>query len=314
MQGSSTFVTVVVPVYRNQGTVGPLSQRIKDIMDSLPLDWELLLVMDGESDAALHAYVGELPEKLPVTIARLSRNFGQHAALRYGIAEAKSGPVVVMDADLQDPPEMLPAVLEPIVNGGVDIVFTSRSGEYDEVHRRVARRSYQVVFESLTGLTHDPSHGPVFALSEKARRYLSMFAEDAHTLHLLKWLDLPSVVVPYDRQPRLVGSSSYSLRHRLKHARRGIMFSSSRIMGGLFAVSAAAAVVAVLVLGVIAFLAFQGNPPSGWLSLVAVVVLGFALNWLLLAFVGSLLLEVLGIVRARPAVVVDRKWVQRGDR
>lgn len=311
MSDPDSFVTIVIPVFRSAGTLGELARRLSVQMEILGQPWELLFVVDGESDTAWQQYREEIPLDLPVRMVRLSRNFGQHPAIRYGIQEAQPGAVVVMDCDLQDPPEIVPKVLGPILAGKADMVLTQRRGKFDENSRVLMRSAYSRFLSAITGLEIHAGLGPFIGLSDNARQYVNAFSEDAHLLHVLRWLALPEATVGYERNTRPQGKSSYSLMRTLRHALRGLAFSANRLMGALFTTSFVVALLSIFGLLTLGIKFAQGTPPSGWLSLISVMTLGFALMGMLLSIVGGLLLEVLGLVRGRPPVVIADHWSSR---
>lgn len=313
--GAKEFATVVVPVFQSPGTLGNLAARIAQQMSSLGVAWELLLIVDGDGPDLWASYCDELSslaENLPVRAICLSRNVGQHRALRYGIRTARDGYILLMDCDLQDPPEVIPQVLGPVIRGDVDVVLTSRRGRYERLRRSALRNGYAKVLAAATGMRFEQSLGPVIALSPSARRHLNQFSEDAHVLHLLQWLDMPHAVFEYERQVRTVGCSSYSFGARIKHAVRGLAFSSTRLVAAAFTLSFGMAVLAVIGLVLLAVEMLKGSPPSGWLSIISVMVLGFAMTGILLSLIGGILLEVLSLVRDRPLAVVARSWPNGG--
>ncbi len=306
------FVTFVIPVFHSQGTLRELSQRIANQMEDVGLPWEILFIMDGDGIAAWEDYTKDIPENLPVRAIRLSRNFGQHRAIRFGIQQAREGIVFIMDCDLQDPPEIIPEVLAPVMSGAVDVVYTSRTGQYKETSGRAIRSIYSRLAAAVTGLEADKSLGPVIAISSRTVPYVNSFREDAHILQILRWLSLPHTTIEYVRQTRNIGRSSYTLTKRISHAIRGLAFSANRFMAVVFTLSFVAAFSSLVLMVILAIDLAQGNPPSGWLSLMCVTILGYGLGGMLLSVIGGLLIEVLNIGRQRPPTVVAETWPADG--
>jgi len=277
-------------------------------MESLGCDFELIFIVDGEGVPAWEEYLNEI-HALPCARAiLLGRNIGQHAAIRFGLGEAQGKWVYIMDCDLQDPPEIIPEVLAPLAVDGVDIVLTRRRGHRNETSLRLLRRLYNRLSSAVTGLHIPYEIGPVIALSSRAVSYVRMFREEAHILQILAWLEMPSAVIDYERQERLVGKSSYSFGSKLRHAVGGLSFSTARILSLIFLVSMALAVAAILSLIVLLFLLVSGNPPSGWLSLITVSIAGFALIAMLISFTGGLVIQGLNLARQRPSAIVTHTW------
>jgi len=303
----------VIPVFNSHGTLGELTERLADAMKSFDISWEVVYIVDGETPEDWVAYIDEIPGDRPVRAFRLSRNFGQHPALRLGIAKAQSGFVVLMDCDLQDPPEVIPSILHPLLSGQADVVMTRRQGNYDSISRQWLRHMYTRIMHTVTGLQFEESPGPVIGLSPYARELVGAFREDAHLAHILAWLDLPHVTIDYQRESRTHGRSSYSIRRRIRHAVRGLSFSSTRLIGGVFVASFVAAAAALTGLVALTLSLLRGSPPSGWLSLLTVTVLGFSLVGMVLSILGGLILEILSLVRGRPMTVIADVWPGRDE-
>jgi dolichol-phosphate mannosyltransferase len=170
------------------------------------------------------------------------------------------------------------------------------------------REAYSKIVSGLTGISQDKRLGPLMALGPRAVSYVNEFREDAHILQILRWLSLPDLIVPYDRNTRQIGTSSYSIAKRIKHALRGFAFATSRFMAVMFTASFFVAAMTTLAVIYFVFRFAQGNPPSGWLSLMSVTALGLSLVSMLLSIIGGLLIEILNVARKRPLVVIADGW------
>lgn len=299
-------VSFVIPVFRSSGSLAALCTRVANQMESLALEWEVLFIVDGEGDVPWRSYLEELSEQPHARAVLLGRNVGQHAAIRFGLGEVAGSIAYIMDCDLQDPPEIIPEVLAPIVSGDAEVVLTRRGGHRSETSSRFLRKAYNNLAHVVTGLSIPYEVGPVMALSPRAVSYVRMFREEAHTLQILAWLGLPSATVVYERQERPSGRSSYSLAARLRHAASGLSFSTARVLAMVFVGSLLLAVGSIVFLGALLVSLLSGSPPSGWLSLITVSVLGFALLSMLVSFTGALVIQVLNLARQRPTVTVAR--------
>lgn len=301
-------VSFVIPVFKSLGSLAPLCARVAKQMEPLDLDWELLFVVDGEGNVAWRGYLEEIDGQPHTRAVLLGRNVGQHAAIRFGLGEVEGSIAYIMDCDLQDPPEIIPEVLAPIVSGDVEVVLTRRGGSRNETSSRFLRKTYSTLARVLTGLDIPYEVGPVIALSPQAVSYVRMFKEEAHTLQILSWLRLSSATVVYERQERQIGRSSYSLAARLRHAASGLSFSTARILALVFVASLVLAAGSIVSLSLLLVSLLSGNSPSGWLSLITVSVLGFAFLSMLISFTGALVIQVLNLARHRPAAIVARQW------
>jgi glycosyltransferase involved in cell wall biosynthesis len=190
-------VAVVVPVYRNAGTLEPLARRLADALGDR--DWRLRFVVDASPDdsAAVAGALAAEDGRIAVTV--LAENVGQHRALAAGLgAETDADAWVCLDADLQDPPEAVPMLLEGLASGDVGAVFAGRRGAYESAARRLTGTLHRRVAARLTGLPADA--GAFLAMGPAVR--------DA----------VLATMAPVERERRTVGTSAWTARARLRQS------------------------------------------------------------------------------------------------
>ncbi len=224
-------VAVVVPVYGNEATLRPLVARIATALDGR--DWRLRLVVDASPDGSL-AVARSLAAGDPrVQVTALAVNVGQHRALATGLAAEDADAWVCLDADLQDPPEAVPALLDRLARGDVGAVFAGRRGRYESPARRLTGGLHRRVAAALTGLPADA--GAFLALGPAVRDAVvaAVLAGDAPSVVLATGLAgsrLTSVPVARDRRP--VGESAWTSRARLRQSLRSLAWAVSGSRAG----------------------------------------------------------------------------------
>jgi undecaprenyl-phosphate 4-deoxy-4-formamido-L-arabinose transferase len=146
-----TMISLVIPVYNEEGNLPLLMNRIRPVMSALERPWELILVDDGSRDRSLEILKGFTvnPE---VRVVELTRNYGQHAAILAGFSIVSGGIVVTLDADLQNPPEEIPRLIQAMEEGSFDVVGTIRRGRKDSLLRIVPSRIVNMVARKITGV------------------------------------------------------------------------------------------------------------------------------------------------------------------
>jgi glycosyltransferase involved in cell wall biosynthesis len=215
-------ISIVLPVYRNRQTLEELHGRLSAALGAASLAYELLFVDDASPDGSGDA-IGQLSARDPrVRAIHLPRNVGQHRAAWLGLSAARGAWAVVMDADLQDPPEAIPALLAA-APPGVDAVFAARRGRYEGPGRLLMSRLFKTVRQVLTGIPRDA--GMFLAL----RRPLveEILRHDVPRPFLTAMVGLSGrrfVTVPVERSPRPCGTSAYSSAGRLLMAGRELAF------------------------------------------------------------------------------------------
>ena len=214
-------LAVVVPVYRNAATLEPLTERLAAALAGR--DWRLRLVVDacpsGSADAA--ARLAAVDPRVRATV--LAVNGGQHAALRRGLADEPEADVwVCMDADLQDPPEAVPLLLNRLAEGDVEAVFAGRRGAYESWPRRFSGGLHRRVAARLTGLP--PDAGAFLAMRPSV--WNAVLAADAPSVVLAVGLARrPVTSVPVSRDRRPEGRSAWTARARLGQSVRSLTWA-----------------------------------------------------------------------------------------
>ncbi|HOC82631.1 MAG TPA: glycosyltransferase family 2 protein, partial [Synergistales bacterium] len=156
MEKASLDVSVVIPVFNEEESLPGLFERLFPVMEGLGKSWEVVFVNDGSRDRSLALLLGEV-DRHPgsVRVVDFNGNFGQHMAIMAGFSVSRGGAVVTMDADLQNPPEEIPRLLERM-DAGYDVVGTIRSTRKDPLFRKFASKVVNRITNRITGLNlHD---------------------------------------------------------------------------------------------------------------------------------------------------------------
>jgi len=215
-------VAVVVPVYGNQATLLALTARLAAALDARP--WRLRLVIDASPDAsaAVAARLAAADPRVSVTV--LERNVGQHRALELGLAaEPDAQAWVCLDADLQDPPEAVPLLLDRLAGGDVAVVFAGRRGAYEGPLRLLTGRVHRTLLARLTGVP--PDAGAFLALDATARRVV-LAASAPSLVAAIGAARLRAASVPVPRAAREHGRSAWTVRGRLRQSSRTLAWAA----------------------------------------------------------------------------------------
>jgi dolichol-phosphate mannosyltransferase len=223
-------ISIVSPVYKAVDCVEELYQRILKALKSIEeiLSYEIVFVEDCGQDGSWEK-IRELALKDPCLKAvQLSRNFGQHPAITAGLALTTGNWVVVMDCDLQDPPEEIPHLYSKIMEG-YDIVCARRGKRKDSLWKRVTSRLFVAVFSRLSGMSYDPQIANFRILSRLVVDVYSRMGESTPSFggHL-EWLGFNVGYIDIQHQSRYSGKSSYSLKKLLKLATNIIVAYSNK--------------------------------------------------------------------------------------
>lgn len=209
-------LSAVVPVYRNAATVEELARRLHATLEASVAGHELIFVDDACPEGSLGVLRRMADADPRVAVLALSRNVGQHAAVMVGLAHARGAWTVILDADLQDPPEAVPRLLAA-AEEGTAAVFAGRCGAYESPGRLLTSRLFKRMLHRVAGV---PSDAGIFvALRRPAReRLLELSTGRPFVVAMIGALGLPMRSVPVERSPRSTGASAYSTWGRLRSA------------------------------------------------------------------------------------------------
>jgi dolichol-phosphate mannosyltransferase len=302
-------LVVVVPCYDECEVLPLLEERLRAVLDGLGETYEVVMVDDGSRDGtgeALCRLAETWPQVRPVLLAR---NVGHQLALTAGLDQADGDYVVTMDADLQDPPELIPAMLERAVAGDVDVVYARRSDRStDSRFKRWSASAYYDLVRRGAGVDLPDNVGDFRLLSRQVVLALRMLPERHRVYRLLiPWLGFPSAVVEHPRAARAAGSTKYTLRRMVSLAWSGLSSFTTSPLHLATTVGASAALVALAgAVGVIvAFL--LGRTVPGWASVSLAVLFLAAVQLLCLGVLGAYVGRIYEEVQHRPLYRVERR-------
>jgi glycosyltransferase involved in cell wall biosynthesis len=213
---------VVVPVHRNAATLDELVARLAAALAGR--DWQVRLVVDASPDDSAEVARALAAADARVGVTVLETNVGQHRALAVGLAACPDAQAwVCLDADLQDPPEAVPALLDRLAAGDVDAVFAGRRGAYEGRLRLLTGRAHRAVLARLTGLP--PDAGAFLALAPRARQAV-LEAQAPSLVAAVGAARLPVASVPVRRDAREQGTSSWTAQARLRQSLRTLAWAA----------------------------------------------------------------------------------------
>ncbi|MGI9021601.1 MAG: glycosyltransferase family 2 protein [Solirubrobacterales bacterium] len=306
-------ISVVVPVYGCADCLRSLHERLHRALEGLTGEFELIFVDDRSGDGAW-GVLRELAAADPrVRALRLSRNFGQHAAITAGLAESAGRWVVVMDCDLQDPPEEIPRLYAK-AREGYDVVLSRRAERVQSLPRRLAAQAY---FRVHNLVTKGDLHTNYTNLSIVGRKvvdsFLALGDRDRQYLLILHWLGFNRTEIEVRQAERHVGRSSYTFTQLLNVAVDGLFFQSTVLLRwivylgfGLAALGVALAAYAVIVA------AFGRDLPE-WtaLPMLILVLTGFII--ISTGVTGLYVGKIFDQVKGRPLYVVDSRVAEGAE-
>lgn len=221
------YVSVVVPLYWSAATVDALVEGISGVLRQRDVSYEIIAVDDGSGDDTWACLIGLLPKHPELCGLQLTRNFGQQSALGVGLEASRGRWVVTMDADLQDDPRNIPALLEK-GESGFDIVLAQWTELVGTRSNRWTSRLFYRVFNRLTGVDLPLGTGTYRVMSRRVvDHYLALPDRTEFFGGMVAWFGFPLTTVPVVRHEREHGKSGYSFRRRLSLAMSALVSFST---------------------------------------------------------------------------------------
>lgn len=300
-------LSVVIPVYGCRPCLVALNERLSTALTDLGATYEIVYVDDRSPDGSWDV-LRELAGSDPcVRAVRLSRNFGQHAAITAGLARTRGRWIVVMDCDLQDPPESIPQLYAK-AREGFDVVFARRKSRQHSAFRRLGARAYFWALGVFFGARLDGAYGTFSIVSRKVvDAYLELKDADRHYLFILRWLGFESTSIDVEHHERYEGQSSYTFSKLVQHAFDGLVFQTTRLLRWIVYAGFVIAVFGVALAGFFVYSWAMHDAYPGWTSLAVLLLLLSGFIIMSLGVTGLYVGKIFGQVKERPIYIVDEE-------
>jgi dolichol-phosphate mannosyltransferase len=299
-------ISVVIPVYNEQETLAALVERLTAVLESMGEEWEVVFVNDGSADgsgALLENFHRENPRLKALT---LSRNFGHQVAVTCGLDHACGDAVIVMDGDLQDPPEVVPDLVRTW-REGYDVVYAVRKQRKENVAKVWAYKTFYWLLKKVSYLDIPLDSGDFSLMDRRVVSLLSRMPERNRFVRGLRtWVGLRQIGYEYEREARFAGESKYSLGKLFRLAFDGLIsysFVPLRVvsnLGMLVSLTALAYMIYLVIAQWVGETTIQG-----WTSTVVIVLFLGGIQLLALGIIGEYIGRIFDEVKQRPQYVVS---------
>lgn len=308
------MISFVFPIYNEAGNIRLLHETMDRVTSGLVEEVEFIYVNDGSRDDSLTLLRQLADGDARVTVIDLSRNHGHQIAVTAGLDAVRGDAVVIMDSDLQDPPEVALELIERW-REGYDVVYAQRRSRDDTLFKRWSADAFYRLLSALSDIDIPRNTGDFRLISRKVLEHIRQYREHDRFLRgMVAHAGFTQVAVPFDRRARNAGETGYPLRKMLRLAVDGMMGFSSRPltlisqMGGLVAGLALMGVVYVLVVRLL----FPERAVAGWaFTVIAILFIG-GLNLVMMGIVGSYVGRIYTEVKSRPLYGVQQVYRSRG--
>lgn len=301
------MLTIVAPLYNESAVLDSFCQRLLPVLDQLQEQTRVLFVDDGSQDGSWQLVMRLAASDSRIGGLRLSRNFGKEAALTAGLDHVRQGAAIVIDTDLQDPPELIPQLVEQWAQG-YDVVYATRRNRLGETWlKKTTALGFYRVMARLSDLSVPQNTGDFRLLSRRALDALQQLRERQRYMKgLFSWIGFRQTAVQFDRDPRIGGRSKWNYWRLLKLAVEGITsFSTAPLQLATWVGLGSAALAFVYGSWVLGRALLFGDVVRGYPSLMVVILFLGGVQLLALGVIGEYLGRNYAETKQRPLYFVD---------
>ncbi len=300
--------SVVVPVYNEEEVIQETYKRLKHVMDGLQESYEIIFVNDGSRDKTRDLAAAICAQDSCVKLIDFSRNFGHQTAITAGMDCSAGQAVVVIDADLQDPPEVIPQMLAKW-REGYDVVYGQRiKREGETFFKKFTAKLFYRALRSMTEVDIPVDTGDFRLIDRKVCDALKQVSErNRYIRGIISWLGFKSTPVEFVREKRFAGTTKYPLKKMVKFASDAIMSFSYKPLklATYFGFFVSGASFIYLILTVILKLCGVVETVAGWASIVAIMLFFNGIILLILGIIGEYIGRIYDEAKGRPLYVIQ---------
>jgi dolichol-phosphate mannosyltransferase len=298
-------ISIVVPACNEEGNIPVLIAALKQVLDQLQVSYQIVFIDDGSTDGTLAVLKHMASINEHVQYISLSRNFGHQNALKAGLDMAIGECVIMMDGDMQHPPELIPVMLEQWEQGN-DVVYTIRKDHQDMplMKRKTSNMFYNLI-NNLSDIELEPGTADFRLMDRKVVAVFKEFKEsDLFLRGLVKWMGFQQIGIEYEPSQRLEGKSKYTLKKMIRFALQGITSFSTKPLYIATYLGLSFSLISLLYIPYIIYSYYFGHVISGWTSMIATIAFFGGLQLMILGIIGMYLGKLFQQSKQRPHYIV----------
>ncbi|MCI8383563.1 MAG: glycosyltransferase family 2 protein [Clostridia bacterium] len=304
-------ISIIIPMYNEEEVAKTSYLRIKKVMEALnQYDYEMLLIDDGSSDHTMDLLTQIAKENPKVKVLSFARNFGHQSAVTAGIQYATGDAVIIIDADLQDPPELLPEMIA-LWEQGNEVIYGQRKARKGEsAFKLLTAKMFYRTLNALSDVEIPKDTGDFRLVDRKVIDVVNAMPEHNKFLRgLFSWVGFRQKAYLYERQERYAGKTKYPFKKMWKLASDGIISFSTKplkIVGGLGILTIILSI-GILVYSLISYLFNLNQLTPGWTSIMVAITLFSGVQLLSIWIISEYIARIYDETRNRPEYIIAKK-------
>ena len=300
-------LSIVVPVLNEQDSIDRFLTVTTPYCDSLEIDYEIVFVNDGSIDQTLSCLIEKAATYKQLKIINLSRNFGKESAVSAGLDHASGDALILMDVDLQDPPELIVDFYKKYQEGHDSVIAVRRKRDGDSYPKRVSAKMFYSLFRRLSELNTVDNAGDFRLISRRVLDVINSMPERTRYMKgILSWPGFSTATVPYDRPERYTGETKWGFTRLWRLALDGIFSFSTLPLKVWTYLGFTMAMMAFLYLAILIIkTAIMGIDVPGYASILSTVLFIGGINLMGIGILGEYIGRIFIEVKGRPLYVVE---------
>ena len=305
----SQKVSVIIPCYNEEKVIGESYKHTKAVLDTLTCDTEIIYVNDGSSDGTTDILNEIASKDTNVKIIHFSRNFGHQAAVTAGIHHCDADWAIIMDADLQDPPELIPDILRLREMEQVNVVYCVRTTRQKESwFKRVTAKTFYRLMNRMSEVEFPLDTGDFRLIDRKVMDVFGKLHEHGKYIRgLISWIGFKQAPFYYERKARFAGETKYPLMKMIRFASTALLYFSKKPLLIAIGLGFVAVVVGILLAIWIVLGKIYGfsNAELGWTSILITIIFFGGIQLLTIGVLGQYIGILFDEVKNRPEYIID---------
>ena len=301
-------VTILIPAYNEQAVLAPLYKRLTALANNnKKYNFEFLFINDGSTDNTLSIIKNYAKTDTRISYVNLSRNFGKEPAMLAGFDYTTGDATVIIDADLQDPPELIPKMISYWEDGYDDVYAKRRSREGESWFKKKSSSIFYKLLQKSTNVNIQVDTGDFRLLDKRAINALREIRESQrYTKGMFSWIGFKKKEITYDRDPRAAGETKWNYPKLVNLAIDGITsFTTAPLRIASFAGMIISLIAFFFIIVIIFKTTFFGDPVAGWSSTMAVILFLGGVQLLSIGIIGEYVGRIFNEVKNRPVYFVE---------
>ena len=301
-------VTILIPAYNEQAVLAPLYKRLTALANNnKKYNFEFLFINDGSTDNTLSIIKNYAKTDTRISYVNLSRNFGKEPAMLAGFDYTTGDATVIIDADLQDPPELIPKMISYWEDGYDDVYAKRRSREGESWFKKKSSSIFYKLLQKSTNVDIQVDTGDFRLLDKRAINALREIRESQrYTKGMFSWIGFKKKEITYDRDPRAAGETKWNYPKLVNLAIDGITsFTTAPLRIASFAGMIISLIAFFFIIVIIFKTTFFGDPVAGWSSTMAVILFLGGVQLLSIGIIGEYVGRIFNEVKNRPVYFVE---------